>query len=782
MKKFIPARAGSFVAVLCFVISGAVLASADIAQSSRSGSVIGSLSSSQTQANLKSISEASGPITGRKSIVLSGSNLSGVSRINFGSAKAESFSINGSGTQITVQTPPNNTGTVSIEVYKGENRATGSLSYTYVNPFPVQGTVILTTKIKQANREDRWLNNAENTSGAWHHVDKQSYADSFEFLARGDGSFLMRKAGTNWCVTRGDWNAGARLLPLDSIACDYNSPRQGWITETSQDFPGAFFIRSANNYENNPTCIYGNANGTLFDPEYNVQWWMAQHMSCTDSRIKPWVLTADYVPEAASASFMTRMSNNLIKAPEVNSISTVSSQSTSVGYTTGGSQVTFEGVYLDGTTQVLFGGKQGTNLSINTEGTRLKITAPSGSVGRVDIILKNRRGDVTLKEAFQYAEPPLQAGQVVLKAYLQSDGKYLNNNENAAGAWHHFDVKSKADKFEIVSVRDGIFLIRKAGTNWCVTRGYWDAGSTVLPLDSRLCNSQAEEHLWAAEPVVGSSGGGNVGFSRFRIKSPELFNRTDITCMIADGANGRPMQHVNCERAASNSGAVLSNNYTLSQEIQWVFEYDALSAQDGNSKMTALAATFAMSECRKDKNKCVMNNVAVVGERTGQPVCLLSVHTTNAASEAASLAVTYGTSYSYMVSDSIATGYKIGFKFDTGLKDVFTIGFNGEVTQTFTRQVTDTNSIIKQETQTFKTPPLAPHEYGWIVAEPVIKLYSGNFKFNPGSWNEFSFADNSVITAPSSATIANGSASDRSVMNSCNGYPDGDPLDVLANK
>jgi hypothetical protein len=784
---------------LLAILNNAALAATDVVQSSGIGNSISTTPSSQAQASLTGISEASGPTNGRKSITLNGSNFLGVSTIYFGDVKADTFSINGAGTQITVTTPPNKAGQVSVIVNKGTKSASGSIQYTYINPFPTRGTVILTTKIKQVGREDRWLNNAENASGAWHHVDVQNYADNFDLLARGDGSFLIRKAGTNWCVTRGDWNAGARMLPLDSIACDYTSVRQGWITEASYEYPGAFFIRSANNYEGKPTCIYGNANGTLFNLEYNIQWWMAQHMSCTDSRVKPWVLTADYVPQASAVSFMTgssntligasqvsfmtRSSNTLIGAPQIDTQSVVSSQSTSVGYTSGGSQITFGGVYLDGTTQVLIGGKPGTNLNINPEGTRLKVTTPAGSVGRVDITFKNRRGDVTLKEAFQYAEPPLQSGQVVARAYLSTDGKYLNNNQNKSGAWHHFDTRAKAEKFEIVFVRDGAFLMRKAGTKWCVKRGYYNGGQWVIPLDSMLCDSQSDDQLWALEPVRGSSENGNVSYSKFYIKSPKLFNSTDITCMIADG-NGPwgVMQHVNCERAAANSGSVASSKYSLSRQIKWVFEYDGLSAADGNSKMTALAGTFAMSECRKDKNKCVMNNVTVVGERTGQPVCLLSVHATNAPLEPALLAITYASSYAYMVSDTVATGYKVGFKLDISKKDAFVAGFNAEVNQTFTRQVTDTYSILKQEMQTFKTPALSPGEYGWIVAEPVIKSYKGSFKFNPGAWNEFSFADNSILTAPSSVTVASGSTSDSSVMNSCNGYPDGDPLDALLSK
>ncbi|MEV6336203.1 IPT/TIG domain-containing protein, partial [Nocardia vinacea] len=96
---------------------------------------------------------SAGPVAGGTTVVLTGTNLSGATAVNFGAAPAISFTVN-SATQITAVAPAG-TGTVQVTVTTAGGTSNG-VSYTYVavptltvlvpNLGPVTGgtTVVLT--------------------------------------------------------------------------------------------------------------------------------------------------------------------------------------------------------------------------------------------------------------------------------------------------------------------------------------------------------------------------------------------------------------------------------------------------------------------------------------------------------------------------------------------------------------------------------------------------------------------------------------------------------------
>ena len=76
------------------------------------------------------ISPSTGTTAGGQSVTITGTNFFGVSSVTFGSAPVSLFSVNSLGTQITLTTPPNPTGSATVTVTTVSGSATTSYSYT----------------------------------------------------------------------------------------------------------------------------------------------------------------------------------------------------------------------------------------------------------------------------------------------------------------------------------------------------------------------------------------------------------------------------------------------------------------------------------------------------------------------------------------------------------------------------------------------------------------------------------------------------------------------------
>ncbi|MGF6897551.1 hypothetical protein ABIA39_007924, partial [Nocardia sp. GAS34] len=79
---------------------------------------------------LTSISPASGSAAGGTTVVLTGTNLTGVTAVSFGGTPAASFTVNSS-TQITAVTPAHSAGTVSVTVTAAGGTSNG-VAFTYI--------------------------------------------------------------------------------------------------------------------------------------------------------------------------------------------------------------------------------------------------------------------------------------------------------------------------------------------------------------------------------------------------------------------------------------------------------------------------------------------------------------------------------------------------------------------------------------------------------------------------------------------------------------------------
>lgn len=72
------------------------------------------------------------------------------------------------------------------------------------------------------------------------------------------------------------------------------------------------------------------------------------------------------------------------------------------GGTGGGTLVTITGSFLDGTSDVTFGGTSGTSLTVVSP-TKVTVLSPAKTAGAKDVVVVTPNGSVTLTGAFTYA-------------------------------------------------------------------------------------------------------------------------------------------------------------------------------------------------------------------------------------------------------------------------------------------------------------------------------------------------------------------------------------------
>lgn len=99
-----------------------------------------SFSVSAAAPTISAISPNSGSTAGGTSVVITGTNLTGATSVNFGSVAASSFTVN-SATQITAVAPAGSAGSVSLSVTTAGGTATSTGAFTYTVPAPVVSSV-----------------------------------------------------------------------------------------------------------------------------------------------------------------------------------------------------------------------------------------------------------------------------------------------------------------------------------------------------------------------------------------------------------------------------------------------------------------------------------------------------------------------------------------------------------------------------------------------------------------------------------------------------------------
>jgi hypothetical protein len=82
-------------------------------------------------AAVTAVSPTSGPTTGGKKVTITGTNLGGATSVKFGLVAGTNVTDNAAGTKITVDTPAESAGTVSITIVTANGTVTVNAAYTF---------------------------------------------------------------------------------------------------------------------------------------------------------------------------------------------------------------------------------------------------------------------------------------------------------------------------------------------------------------------------------------------------------------------------------------------------------------------------------------------------------------------------------------------------------------------------------------------------------------------------------------------------------------------------
>ncbi|MCA9826546.1 MAG: IPT/TIG domain-containing protein, partial [Dehalococcoidia bacterium] len=317
-----------------------------------------------------------GPTGGNNNVIISGTNLLGVTTVSFGGTNALSFVINGA-TQITAVAPPHALGTVNVSVTNASGTSPnvaaddyeylGGPNITGVSPTggPTAGGTVVTI-----------------TGSGFTGVTGVSFgaiaATSFTFVsdtsitatspAQALGTVHIRVSapgGTSPEVNADRFTYG---VPSVSALTPNSGPKTGggFITITGSNFLGATIVL----FGTNESPAIQVSSGTSI---------VAQVPAGTG---------VVHVRVQSPAGLSTTTENNEYT---YNALPTISSLSPSQGPVAGGTQVVITGTDLTGATSVAFGGNAATSFQVDSS-TKITAVAPAGVPGAVTVRVVTPQG------------------------------------------------------------------------------------------------------------------------------------------------------------------------------------------------------------------------------------------------------------------------------------------------------------------------------------------------------------------------------------------------------
>ena len=334
------------------------------------------------------VSPASGPLGGANSVVITGTNFTGVTAVKFGTVDATSYTVN-SNTQITAVAPAGSVGTVDITV---TNNTVSPISaadqYTYVaaptvtSISPTAGptgggtTVIITgTNLLATTGAGGVKFGATNATSYTINSSTQITATSPAGSA-GTVDVTVTTPGGTSATSAADQFTYVAAPTVTSIS-PTSGPGSGGtvVTVTGTNFSGATAV------------TFGAAAAATFTVNSSTQ-----ITATSPSGIN----TVDIRVTTAGGTSATSASDQFtyIPAPTITGISPVS------GPTAGGTSVTITGTNFTGVTAVSFGGTAATGFTFNSS-TSITATSPAGT-GTVDIRVTTPGGTSATSAADQF--------------------------------------------------------------------------------------------------------------------------------------------------------------------------------------------------------------------------------------------------------------------------------------------------------------------------------------------------------------------------------------------
>jgi hypothetical protein len=349
------------------------------------------------------LSQTAGPLAGNTSVVITGTNFTAATAVDFGATPATNVVVNADGTQITATTPAHVAGTVDVTVVtpSGTSPTTPSADkFTYEAAPTV--TVVSPKAGSLAGGTSVVITGTNFTA-----------ATAVNFGTTPATNVVVNAAGTQITATSPTHSAaavditvvtpsGTSLTSSADLFTYEAAPTVTGISPTAGPLAGGasvvitgtdFTAATAVNFGGTPaTSVVVNGAGTqitVTSPAHSA------------AAVDITVVTPAGTSAIAGADLFTYEA-----AP------TVTGLSQKAGPLTGGTSVVITGTNFTGATAVNFGTTAATSITVNTAGTQITATSPAHSAAAVDITVVTPSGISTIAAAdqFTYEAAPTVTG------------------------------------------------------------------------------------------------------------------------------------------------------------------------------------------------------------------------------------------------------------------------------------------------------------------------------------------------------------------------------------
>ena len=352
----------------------------------------------QAAPTITSLNPTNGAMAGTNIVTISGTNLSNVEAVYFGTAQA-ALTATGNGTSVSVGAPPHASGTVDVTVTTPGGSATATGAYTYNSGAPV------VTSVSPPTGPESGGTNVEVVGGGFFGVSGVDFGSTpvTPSYVSPDGSYLY--------VTSPVGSGTEHITVVASAGTSTTSSADQYTYQAPPVLPQitGLSTNTCSTAGGDPVQITGSgftgATAVLFGGVY------AFPTSVTDSLIDvtcppQGAITVDVTVQTPSGTSKVDPSVDQITyssaAPAVTSISPQQ------GSATGGTAVYVFGTSFFGVTAVDFGTTPATVTSISPDGTSLQVTAPAESAGTVDVTVVTSGGTSSTgsQDQFTYGATP----------------------------------------------------------------------------------------------------------------------------------------------------------------------------------------------------------------------------------------------------------------------------------------------------------------------------------------------------------------------------------------
>jgi hypothetical protein len=328
---------------------------------------------------ISAISSTTGSANGGASVVISGTNFTGTTRVIFGGIEARSFVVN-SDTQIIALTPTRAAGVAVVQVITPGGTANSAISYTFVAAPTVTS---LSPNTGTTSGGTAVTINGTNLVGVTTVLFGTVAATSFNVISATQIVAIAPAVTTgvvNVTVTNaGGSAAGAYTYSAAAPSITALSPVSGTTAG------GTSVVITGTNFIGTTAVTFGGVNATSF---------------VVNSATQITALTPPRAPGSATIAVVTP-GGTITTNFTFSSLPTATTLSPTSGTTSGGVTVTINGTNFTGATGVTFGGTNATSFTV-VSATQITAVSPARTAGAITVDVITPGGIARASDAFTF--------------------------------------------------------------------------------------------------------------------------------------------------------------------------------------------------------------------------------------------------------------------------------------------------------------------------------------------------------------------------------------------